>query len=77
VTNAILAYLAARTAETVTVGAVTEHLAAAGLPTVRSHAAITLARFARHGLAARIRRGVYRINRFHPELLSMRQGAEG
>lgn len=76
VTNATLAYLAASTAETVTVAAVTEHLAALGLSTVRRHAAITLARFARHGLAARIRRGVYRINRFHPELLAMRQGPQ-
>lgn len=77
VTNAILAYLAAQTAETVTAAAVQEHLAAAGLTTLRAHAAITLARFMRHGLVARVRRGVYRINRFHPELLAMRQGGAG
>ena len=77
VTNAILAYLAAQTAETVTTAAVEEHLAAAGLTTLRAHAATTLGRFMKHGIVARVRRGVYRINRFHPELLAMRQGAEG
>ncbi len=77
VSNAILAYLAAQTAETVTTAAVQEHLNAAGLTTLRAHAATTLGRFIRHGIVARVRRGVYRINRFHPELLAMRQGAEG
>ena len=76
VTNAILAFLAAHDAETVTVAALNEHVAALGLPTVRAHAAITLARFTRHGIVARVRRGVYRINRFHPELLALRQGPE-
>lgn len=76
VTNAILAYLAAHEAETVTVAAINEHLGAAGLTTIRSHAAITLARFTRHGIVSRLRRGVYHINRFHPELLSLRQGVE-
>ena len=75
VTNAILAYLAAQTAETVTTAAVEEHLRREGLTTLRAHAATALGRFARHGLVSRVRRGVYRINRFHPELLAMRQGA--
>ncbi len=74
VTSAILAYLAAHEAETVTVAEINEHLAAAGLPTVRAHAAITLGRFTRHGLVARVRRGIYRVNRFHPELAGLRQG---
>lgn len=74
VTNAILAFLAAHEAGTVTVAALNEHLAALGLPTVRAHAAITLARFTRHGIVARVRRGVYTVNRFHPELMALRQG---
>lgn len=75
VTGAVLAFLAAHEAETVTVPALNEHLAALGITEVKTHASITLSRYVRQGIVARVRRGVYRINRFHPELVAMREGA--
>ena len=74
VTSAILAWLAAQDTETVTVPALNEHLRGLGLAHVRTHAAITLGRYARHGIVSRVRRGVYRVNRYHPELMAMREG---
>ncbi len=48
----------------------------AGVPLLAQHrryAACTLARMTRSGLVARARRGLYRINRHHPELMAIRK----
>ena len=71
-TSAVLAFLAAREGETVEVAALTEYLQAIGLTQHRRYAACTLARMAHYGLVARARRGLYRINRYHPELMALR-----
>lgn len=72
--NAVLAFLAGHTGDTVTVPELTAHLERTGLTLHRRYAACTLDRLIRQGLVARVRRAVYRINRFHPELMAMRVG---
>ncbi len=39
----------------------------------RRYAACTLNRMTRQGLVARAKKAVYRINRFHPELMAIRK----
>ncbi len=72
-TSAVLAFLAAQEGETVEVAALTAYLKKIGLTQHRRYAACTLARMARCGLVARARRGLYRINRYHPELMAIRK----
>jgi len=64
---------AAQEGETVEVSALTAYLKKIGLTQHRRYAACTLGRMARYGLVARARRGLYRINRYHPELMVIRR----
>ena len=72
-TSAVLAFLAAQEGDTVEVAALTAYLEKIGLTQHRRYAACTLGRMARYGLLARARRGLYRINRYHPELMAIRK----
>ena len=72
-TSAVLAFLAAQEGETVEVAALTAYLKGIGLTQHRRYAACTLGRMVQHGLVARARRGLYRINRYHPELMAVRR----
>ena len=71
--SAVLAFLAAQQGETVEVAALTAYLERVGLTQHRRYAACTLGRMAHYGLVARARRGLYRINRYHPELMAIRK----
>ncbi len=71
--SAVLAFLAAQEGETVVVAALTAYLQRIGLTQHRRYAACTLGRMARSGLVARARRGLYRVNRYHPELMAIRK----
>jgi hypothetical protein len=74
---AVLAFLAAAGGDagepTVTVPALAAHLDRIGLRGHRRYAACTLARLARQGLVARVRHAVYTVNRYHPELMAVRE----
>jgi hypothetical protein len=70
--SAVLAFLAGHARDTVTVPELTAHLKSAGLTLHRRYAACSLNRLIRQGLVARVRRAVYRINRYHPELMAVR-----
>lgn len=70
--EALLAFLAGREEETVTVAEVQAHLVRAGLAPRRRYAAMALSRFAAAALVSRTRLGTYAIHRFHPELVARR-----
>jgi hypothetical protein len=64
--------LQARTG-TVLVAALSAYLNKIGLTQHHRYAACTLGRMAHYDLVARAKRGVYQINRYHPELMAIRR----
>ncbi|MHA1528463.1 MAG: hypothetical protein ACTSVG_05555 [Alphaproteobacteria bacterium] len=49
----------------------TDYLKAIGLTRHRRCAACTLGRMVQYGLPSRVKRGLCRINRYHPELMAI------
>ena len=69
--SAVLAFLAAQEGDKVTVEALAAHIGKLDLTLHPRYAACTLNRLRHLGVVSRIKRALYRINRFHPELVAM------
>lgn len=70
----VIAFLAACETDTIRASEVTRHIRALGNPVKGTYGGATLGKLEATGHVTRIERGIYRINRAHPELMTMRLG---
>ena len=70
----VIAFLAACETDAIRASEVTRHVRALGNPVKGTYGGATLAKLEATGHVTRIERGIYRINRAHPELTPCRVG---
>ena len=69
----VVAFLATCETDTIRAAQVTRHIRALGNPVKGTYGGATLAKLEATGHVTRMERGIYRINRAHPELIAMRR----